>query len=393
MRYIGVDNHKRFSYLSVMDEKGSIVKEGKVLNNKEYLIRFLKSCQDGKAEAVLEAGPNWTVMYDWLEEEIDSVKLAHPLKVKAIAEAKIKTDKIDARSLAHLLRADLIPTSYVPKLETRRIKNVLRQRMFFVRIQTMVKNRIQAILDRHPESQNNFLGTDLFGKQGKEYLSNCQLPSPDDKLLSEDLKFFSTLEKHIKASDSLVAKLSKKDKRVKHLRTIPGIGRFFSVLIASEIDDINRFPSAKKLCSYAGLVPSTHASGNRIFHGGITNCGNKFLRWALIEAVWPAIRKDTGLKFYYQRIRDRKGSNPAKVATARRILTIIYYILKEDRDYKINYSVCPHFSIVKAISKTSLALNKEIGEPEPNCMMCALSGTKGRMAKNPQKEESKLKKN
>ena len=263
MRYIGVDQHKRFSYIAVMDERGRIVKEGKIVNDREELKKFLSDCRDGKAEAVIEAGPNWTVMYDWLEGEIEGVKLAHPLKVKAIADAKVKTDKIDATILAHLLRADLIPEAYVPKVETRKIKNILRQRMFFIRIQTMVKNRIQAVLERHPEVSGEFLGTDLFGKQGMEYLKHIEIPEPDKQIISDSIKFLKVLRGYIKKSDGIVDRLSKGDRRVEILQTVPGVGKFFSVLIATEIDEINRFPEAKKLCNYAGLVPSTYASGNR----------------------------------------------------------------------------------------------------------------------------------
>ena len=152
--YVGVDHHKRFSYLSVMDKNGVVVKEGKIVNTKEAVNNFLGKEYTEDTSAVLEAGRNWTVMYDWLEEELDEVKLAHPMKVKAIAEAKIKTDKIDAKTLAHLLRCDLVPEAYVPDKETRTIKNILRQRMFFVKLSTMVKNRIHIIIDRHPEVKN-----------------------------------------------------------------------------------------------------------------------------------------------------------------------------------------------------------------------------------------------
>jgi len=349
MRYIGVDQHKRFSYIAVMDERGRVVKEGKVVNEREALKKFLSSCKDGKAEGVLEAGPNWTYMYDWLEGEIEGVKLAHPLKVKAIADAKIKTDKIDAKVLAHLLRADLIPEAYVPKGETRKVKNILRQRMFFIRMQTMVKNKIQAALDRHPEVSSEFLGTDLFGKQGMEYLAHIKLPYPDRYIISDSIKFLLVLREHIRRTDRIVEKLSKGDRRVKRLETVPGIGKFFSVLIATEIDDIGRFSDARKLCSYAGLVPSIYSSGNKVFHGGITRSGNKFLRWAMIEAVWPAIKKDSSLRYYYHKIKEKKGANVAKVAVARRLLTIIYYVLKEDRDYRINYPAAPYVPIVKAV--------------------------------------------
>lgn len=346
MRYIGVDNHKRFSYIVITDKKGNTVKEGKVLNTKEALRRFLNNPHcDRNSYAVLEAGRNWTVMYDWLEEEIRDVKLAHPLKVKAIAEAKIKTDKIDAKILADLLRADLIPEAYVPTQEAREAKNILRQRMFFVKVRTMVKNRIQSILDRHPEISNQWAGTDLFGKQGRLWLNPITLPDPDNRLLQEQIKFFDPLSERIKASDYLIKVLADYDKRIAHLRTIPGIGIFFATLIAYEIDDITRFKTEKKFRSYTGIIPSIYQTSETLYHGRITKRGNKYIRWALVEAVWPAINKDHSLRAYYNHIKQRKGANLAKVATARRLATIVYRVLSQDRDYVINYSGRPHFPL------------------------------------------------
>jgi transposase len=120
----------------------------------------------------------------------------------------------------------------------------------------------------------------------------------------------------------------------KLLMSISGIGPFFSVLILYEIDDISRFRDERKLCSYAGLVPSTYASGGKVFHGRITKMGSKWLRWALIEAAQTAIRSDSELHAYYQRLRVRKGTNAAKVATARRLLTIVYRLLCQKRFYE-----------------------------------------------------------
>jgi len=130
--YIGVDYHRKCSYMTVMDEKGKIFHEGQVDNRPEAVREFLnRAGVNGHSAAVLEATRNWTVMYDSLEELVGEVHLAHPLKVKAIAEAKIKTDKIDAKVLAHLLRCDLLPEAYVPAPAARRARNILRQRMFF----------------------------------------------------------------------------------------------------------------------------------------------------------------------------------------------------------------------------------------------------------------------
>jgi len=347
MQYVGVDHHKRFSYLTVMNEKGVVLREGRINNSKESLRRFLGYSDEPKS-AVLEAGRNWTVMHDWLEEELDEVKLANPKKVKAIAEAKIKTDKIDATILAHLLRADLIPEAYVPKPETRMIKNILRQRMFFVKLSSMTKNRIHNVLDRHPELRGQIDPSDLFGKQGLEWLSIVKLPKEDKRLLNEQIDLLSYLTGKIKDSNHVVEKLGSKDKRVKNLMTVPGIGKFFALLIASEIDKIDRFRTKDKLASYAGLIPSVHSSADRTFYGKIVAHGNRYLRWALIEAVWPAIRKDLHLRLVYQKIRQRKNANVAKVAVARRLSTIVYRVLSENRTYIANYPGRPHITLAVA---------------------------------------------
>lgn len=241
MRYIGVDYHRRFSQLTMMDERGRVIKEARLANTKEALQNFLKNTDNGKVVGVLEAGRNWQVMYDLLEEELDEVKLAHPYKVKAIAEAKIKTDKIDSKILAHLLRTELIPEAYVPSKQTRKAKDILRQRMFFIRLRTMVKNRIFMILDRHPEIKDRPQVVDLFGKTGRRWLGVLRLSPPDDKLLKESLELLDNLNRRIHQTDYLVEILSNQHPYVERLRTIPGIGKFFSVLIAFEIDDIKRF--------------------------------------------------------------------------------------------------------------------------------------------------------
>jgi transposase len=320
-----------------MDEKGRIIKQAKISNTKEALDKFLMASSDGKTTAVLEAGRNWQVMYDLLKEEVERVTLAHPYKVKAIAEARIKTDRIDSKILAHLLRTNLIPEAYVPSKPTRQAKHILRQRMFFIRLRTMTKNRILMLLERHPEIKTRPCVVDLFGKLGRLWLENLKLSSPDNKLLKENLELLESLNKRIKATDYLVNLLSSRHPYVKRLSTIPGIGKFFSVLIAYEVDNIRRFTSEKKFAGYIGIIPSTYASGNRLAHGKITKQGNKYLRWALIEAIWPAINKDNYLRTYYERIKRIKGSNQAKVATARRLSTIIYRVLSEDRDYIIKH--------------------------------------------------------
>ena len=333
MLYIGIDNHKRFSQLTVSDKSGRIVKEGRITNTMESLELFTKDLNDDYM-AVLEAGPNWTVMHDILEEKAADVVLAHPLKVRAIAEAKIKTDRIDSNILAHLLRADLIPRAYVPAPDTRDAKRMVRQRIFFTKLQTMTKNRIHAIIDRNPQKRAE-LGevTDLFGSLGKKWLAAVKLGKVDRALLDKDLELLAEIKTLIASSDRWIASFVKDDDRAKLLKTIPGIGNILAAIIALEIDDVRRFRDQGKLVSYAGLVPSLHQSGSKSYKGPITKEGNRYLRWAFVEAVWPAIRSDVSLKLYYEGIKAKKCANVAKVATARRIAMIAYRILSENRTY------------------------------------------------------------
>ncbi|WP_447973508.1 IS110 family transposase [Nitrospira sp. Kam-Ns4a] len=275
--YIGVDYHRRYSYVTVMNEGGSIVRHGRVGNSKEALAQFLgHASDDGPRSAVLEATRNWTVMHDWLEELVNDVHLAHPLKVKAIAEAKIKTDQIDATVLAHLLSTNLLPTAHIPGATTRECRTMLRQRMFFVRLRTMVKNRIQVLLDRYPERLAQKPCPDLFSRAGRSWLTDLPLKPTDDHVLREDLHLLDELNAHLQHTDRLVERLAAGDARVTLLKTIPGIGQFFAGLIAYEVDTISRFAHEKKLFSDMGLVPSTYASGGRTFHGRLTKQGNRY---------------------------------------------------------------------------------------------------------------------
>jgi transposase len=334
MKYVGIDYHKKYSHVTVMDEKGKVLKTSRINNSREEVAALFESFSGG-SEAVLEATRNWLVMHDLLEEYADDVKLAHPLKVKAIASAKIKTDKIDSHVLAHLLRTDLIPEAHVPTKSVRTARNVLRQRMFFVRMQTMVKNRIHALVDRYPDIPRTAgMKSDLFGKAGMAWLREIELSVADRKLLDAELELLEALKDHIKRSNRWLKELAKGNEEVSLLMTIPGIGCFFAVLLWAEIDGISRFANPKKLASYAGLVPSTYSSGGKTFHGRLTKHGNKWIRWAMVEAVVPAITSDYWLRSHYEHIKSRRGSNTAKVAVARRLLTLVHRVLTQRRPYR-----------------------------------------------------------
>lgn len=332
--HIGVDYHKAYTHLVVQDGGGKVLRSGKVKNDPRSLAGFLSPYLEN-SHAVMEASRNWTVMYDWLDELCDDVILAHPLKVKAIADAKIKTDKIDATILAHLLRADLIPEAYVPREAARELRQALRERIFFVRLRTMVKNRVVTIFDRYPEQTRALREmTDLFGKTGRGQLELLSVSTIDREHIDRALAFIDDINQRIRESEKTIRRFSGDNADVKRLKTMPGVGEFFARLIAAEIDDVTRFRSAKKLAAYAGLVPSTYASGGKCWNGRIIKAGNKWLRWAFVEASIPAMRAEPALKFDYERLKATKGANRAKVVVARKLLTIAYQMLRDQRDYE-----------------------------------------------------------
>lgn len=289
--YFGVDYHKRFSHGTIMTESGKILKQGRFSNQPDSAAGFLDGYGGSECFSVLEATRNWTVMRDILEDLTSDVTLAHPLKARAIAEAKIKTDKISSTTLADLLRCDLVPAAYVCSPKARIIKNLLRHRMFLVRLQTMVKNRIHVLLDRNPEIHSQRSASGLFTQTGIAELKQVELPRYDRYILDSELDLLEHLQDQIKQTDHWLTGVGSKEKRVKHLMSIPGIGRAFALLVVSEIDDVKRFRTDKKLHAYAGLVPSTYSSGGHTFHGRIIKNGNKYIRWAMVEGCGLPFRR------------------------------------------------------------------------------------------------------
>jgi transposase len=331
---IGVDFHKKYSYFVVKDEKGKTLKSRQVINSKQEVENFLKDL-NGEKRAVIESCRNWMVMHDWLEEIVDEVVLANPYKVKAIAEAKIKTDKIDANILADLLRADMIPRCWIADRKTRDLRNLLRERIYFVRLRTMTKNRITTVFDRYPDETRKMKAqTDLFGKAGREQLNNLPLRDADKAMIARELNFIDLVNTFIQETEEVIEENFEESKNVELLKSIPGIGKFFAPLIEAEIGDIKRFSNDKKFASYVGLVPSTYSSGGKTVQGDLIGGGNKYLRWAFIEAVKPAVVSDEWIAFEYEDAKKRMHKNKARVVIAKKLMRIAYDCLKENRKYK-----------------------------------------------------------
>lgn len=352
MLSVGLDLHKRYSQIEVIDEGGNRRAAVRLPNELSELQGFFGSL-DEPCRVVLEAGWNWGLMHDWLDgiERVVEVQLAHPYGVRAIAAAQVKTDRIDARTLAQLLRAGLIPRAYVPGRETRQLREAVRQRLFLVRLRTMVKNRIHALLDRHHVPLPPV--SDLFGKAGRNYLAKVMLPGHAQALLEQDLRVLELLRDEIRRTETMLGASVREDRRVQRLRTIPGLGVLLATIVALEIDQIQRFATPSKLVAYAGLVPTTYSSGGKTSHGGLMKMSNKWLRWALVEAAWIAVRRDPYFRHQFA-MRRLKGPKTAIIAVARRLTEVIWHVLRENRDYETRQ---PNMKAREYVSPAALSVD------------------------------------
>lgn len=332
---IGVDHSKKFSQYTIGNEFGQIFKRTRIGNESQEIQDLMESLPEGPKIAALEASRSWGWLHDQLEQYVDKVLLGNPLEMKAIAHAKVKTDSIDSQTIYHLLRADLLPTCYVPTKEIREIKHQLRFRSFLIRLRGMAKNQIHTLVDRNHVLQPGERETqDLFSQSGLRALKGVELPDRERKILNELLRLYQQLEVQIELGNQWVEELYHESPEAHGIDTIPGFAHFLSVFVRYEIGDIHRFREARKLCAYAGLVPRVYASGEKVFYGKITKRGNAHLRWAAIEAVTAAVRCDSRLRSEYERIRQKKGTGVARVAIARKLLEWVYRTWKTGKTFQ-----------------------------------------------------------
>lgn len=317
-----------------MDSQGDPLERGRIDHSQPEgfleLVRRWPGCL-----VVFEASMNWHWLYEILEGELeaDRIVLANPFKTRIIAEAQIKTDKVDAHILAQLLRGNLVSSVHIGSRENRHRKEVLRQRSFFVRQRTMLRNRVHRLLGgqhglKLPQC------SDLFGRKGLGFLEAVELPAPAGLLLKQQLEMLRTLAVRIREDEKALQGLMMETPEMELVSSLPGMGPILAAVVLSEIDDIGRFASAQKLCGYAGLCPSTMSSGGRTFHGKLLPHCNKWLRWAFVEAAWVAVGCSAYFGDFYKAKRAAgKKPNTAILATARRMARITWQLLTQRRTY------------------------------------------------------------
>lgn len=330
MDYFGMDVHRKYTVYTQMNGAGEVLAQGRIPNERAAFEEVLAEA-GGPAAVALEATYHWYHLYDLLEELTQEVHLAHPLKVRAIAEARVKTDKIDATVLAHLLRTNLLPEAYIPPRPVREQRELFRYRASLVGLRRQVKNKVHALLAK------NGLACplrDLFGKGGTAWLERVTLPNVYRQALDGYLALAKVLHAQIAQASQEIREVVTADPQAQLLTTVPGIGYYTALLIVSEVGDIQRFPDARHLVSYAGLVPSVHASGDKVRYGRITKQGSRWLRWALVEAAHVAVRRSGAFRRQFLRTARRHGEKIAIVAVARFMLKTVYQLLKHQQPYR-----------------------------------------------------------
>jgi transposase len=252
--------------------------------------------------------------------------LAHSQQVKAIAAAKLKNDRIDSATLAHLLRCDLLPEAWMADETTRELRLQVRTRATLVRQRTRLKNQVHAILHQHGLKPDV---TDLFGKAGRNWLEQAPLSKKARRAVTTYLELIDGFTVHVRQQDQEVKEFVGTDPRAKWLMTIPGIGPYSAMLLLAEIGDIGRFADKGALSNYAGLVPWVRQSADKRRSGGITRVGSPWLRWIMVEAAQVAVRTSVPVQQYFERLRKRKHRNVAIVAVARKLLVAVWAMLQQ----------------------------------------------------------------
>lgn len=322
--YIGVDLHKKTCYVTIMNGAGRIKKQTEISTEADKVSKFFKRYSN--VPVAVESTLNWIPFYENLESLGCKVLLSNPLQTKAIAHARIKNDKVDSRVLADLLRTNLLPTAYIQPRKIRGLKELVRKRANFVQMRTKIKNKIHSVLFK---TNNRHKFTNLYGKAGMKCLAELKPRDIYRQELSRHMETLEHLNKQIDKISKIIENTAKLDFDCKLLMTIPGISYYSALMIKSEIGDIARFKSAKKLCSYAGLIPSTYASADKVRHGRIAKRGSKWLRKTLIDAVASGSRNHNRIGAFYKKLKRSKGTGKAKVATGMKLCSIIFAVLTD----------------------------------------------------------------
>jgi transposase len=329
-RCIGLDVHREFAEVAIWED-GIVRLAGQIATTPEALRLFAESLCE-LDEVAIEATCNTHAIARLLERHVSRVVVSNPMKTRAIAEAKVKTDKVDARVLAELLAADYLPSVWIADDETHALRRQVARRAHIVRQRTRLKNRVQSILHRNliPRCP----AADLFGHKGRSWLAGQELPLDERQAAEALLRQLDFHGEELRLIDAELARIALRREEVKRLMTIPGVDATVALSIVAAVGDFGRFRSPEKLVSYLGLNPRVRQSGGQpASHGRITKQGRAHARGMLVEAAWAAAKTPGPLCAFYERVRARRGMQIAVVATARKLAVLCWHLIAKGEDY------------------------------------------------------------
>lgn len=330
MRYVGLDVHKRLVQAHFCDEHGGELQSIRFELTAASLSQFAHDHLGPDCTLALEATTNTWAVVDILKPSCAKVVVSNPLKTKAIALSKHKSDRVDACILAQLLRCGFLLEVWIPDADTRAARSLAERRSSLVRHGTWAKNRIHSLLHERL-IQAPF---DPFTLRGRRWLQELQLPARDCGEVDTLLRILDAVaNEQAKITELVNADAYGRD-GVKLLMTLPGVGAATAQAMMAAIGNITRFDNPLKLASYFGLIPSVHQSADRAYHGKITKQGSSNVRWLLVEVAHHAGRHPGPLGHQFQRIARKKGVNVARVAIARKLAVLTWHLLTKGEPYR-----------------------------------------------------------
>ncbi len=278
---------------------------------------------------VESTGNLWLKTYEAFESAGIDIRLANPSKTRIIAESKIKTDRLDAKALARLLRGDLIAECYVPSKEIRLARALLGHKTNISREKTRIKNRIYSLLDKYDLKCEY---DEVFGVHGMQWLHTIRLDGHDQEMLESFLRQIEFLSEEEETANSQIASEAIHSKYVPNIMSMTGFDYYGASVIATCIAEISRFPSPSHLVSWVGMCPSVHQTGETTYMGKMKD-GNKRAQWIMTEVANAAAQHDQRMKAYYDRIVRRHNHNVAITHVANKMLRILWHMLTENTLY------------------------------------------------------------
>jgi transposase len=329
-RCIGLDVHREFAQIAVWED-GTVRQAGQIALSAEALRVFCDSLGP-EDEVAIEATCNTHAIVRLIAPHVARVVVSNPQKTRAIAEAKVKTDKVDCAILAELLAADYLPSVWVADEATQALRRQVARRANIVRQRTRLKNQVQAILHRNliPRCP----AADLFGVKGRCWLAEQHLPADEELAVDALLRQIDFHAQELRIVDAALGRAALEREEVLRLMTIPGIDATVAVSLVAAVGDFRRFSRPERLVSYLGLNPRVKQSGGLpASHGTITKQGRAHARGMLVEAAFTAARTPGPLRAFYERVRARRGLQIAIVATARKLVCLCWTMIERGEDY------------------------------------------------------------